>query len=323
MKIIKYSFGFLLGALVFLSSCRDFVDPNIPYSDFDAGVYLRTIDRTSTAFNFFDLPNSKLALTLEAVDAQDGATVENVEIMVQHRRLIAGVGLNYTPATPVLVKTIAASDFAPNSESRFLRTSFEVSAEAAMQAVGLTAADIEGGDVFEFSLVLTDKQGRKFTRDNVTNNVAGAPFFDAPFQYFVSVVCPSDLGGTYTYITTGGTAYGSADSLQEDICPGPLTGEVTFKAVSGKPGAYSISDASFGVWKCALDPNGVSTGIVLNDACGKLSFTGKDTYDGSYTFNFISVDDDNLKFMWENEFGEKGTVALKSNPDKPWPANFQ
>lgn len=315
MKIIKYSFGFLLGALVFLSSCRDFVDPNIPYSDFDAGVYLRTIDRTSTAFNFFDLPNSKLALTLEAVDAEDGATVENVEIMVQHRRLIAGVGLNYTPATPVLVKTIAASDFAPNSESRFLRTSFEVSAEAAMQAVGLTSADIEGGDVFEFSLVLTDKQGRKFTRDNVTNNVAGAPFFDAPFQYFVSVVCPSDLGGTYDFTATDmESAYGS--------CAGTISGKVTFTPIATSPGVYKISDGTFGFWDCYGDSWGGGDARI-SDACGTLSMSGSDKYGGSYSMTFVSSDADNLVITWLNSDGETGTATIKSNPGKPWPANFQ
>ena len=95
-----------MGALIFLSSCRDFVEPNIPYTDFDTAAYLRTISRTSTTFNFFDLANSKFALTLEAVDAEDGNTVETVEIRVRHRRLIPGVGLEYTPANDVLVRTL-------------------------------------------------------------------------------------------------------------------------------------------------------------------------------------------------------------------------
>lgn len=320
--MIKYSFGLLLGTLVFLSSCRDFVEPNIPYSEFDSAAYLRTIAKTSTSFDFFDLATSKFALTLEAVDIEDGATVETVEIQVQHRRLIAGVGLDYSPEKPVLIKTLQLSDFAPNDKSRFLRTSFEISATEAISAVGLTAADIQGGDVFEFSLILNDKFGRSFNRENVSNNIAGAPFYSSPFQYFVSVVCPSDLAGTYTYTTTNGSSYGTSDSLQENVCPGPLSGEVTFKAVSGKSGSYSITDATFGVWKCALDPNGLSASIVLNDACGKLSFSGKDAYDATYTFTFISNDGNNLKFTWENEFGEKGDVSLKSNDGKPWPSNL-
>jgi hypothetical protein len=168
---------------------------------------LRTIARTSTTFNFFDLANSKFALTLEAVDIEDGKTVQTVEIRVRHRRLIAGVGLKYTPTNDVLVKTLQASDFASNADSRFLRSSFQVTATEALAAVKLSAAEINGGDVFEFRLVLNDKFGRSFSTNNVTSNVAGAPFYASPFQYPVSVVCPvaSTYGvGTYSLKQTSG-----------------------------------------------------------------------------------------------------------------------
>lgn len=314
MKIMKYSFGFLLSALVFLSSCRDFVEPNIPYTNFDSGAYLRTIARTSTTFNFFDLQNSKLALTLEAVDKEDGASVENVEVYVQHRRLIPGVGLSYSPAKPALVKTLSASDFAPNTESRFLRVSFEVSATEALAAVGLTASDIEGGDVFEFSLELNDKQGRTFNRENVTNNVAGAPFFDSPFQYFVSVICPSDLGGTYEYTSTAmSSAYGS--------CASDVSGTVTFTPVATSPGTYKISDGTFGFWDCYGDSWGGD--VRIKDACGALSMTGSDKYGGSYTMTVESADAQNLVITWLNSDNETGTVTIKANPNKPWPTNLR
>ena len=233
MKMFKYTLGLLLGALVFLSSCRDFVEPNIPYSEFDTGAYLRTITRTSTTFNFFNLGSSRFALTLEAVDIEDGATVETVEIKVQHRRLIPGVGLEYTPSAPVLIRTLSAADFAPNDQSRFLRTSFEIPAAEAIAAVGLTPADIEGGDVFEFSLILNDKFGRSFNRENVSGNIAGAPFYDSPFQYFVSVICPVESTyaiGTYSLKQTAGGSdpfFGNPTRFVEET--------VTLAAVSGNP----------------------------------------------------------------------------------------
>jgi len=138
------------------------VEPAVPYKDFDTGAYLRTIARTSTTFNFFDLASSKFALTIEAVDKEDGKTVQTVEVRVRHRRLIAGVGLKYTPANDVLVKTLQASDFKPNDNSRFLRSTFEVTAAETIGAVGFTAACLSGCDVFEFRLVLKDKFGRVF-----------------------------------------------------------------------------------------------------------------------------------------------------------------
>ena len=311
--MLKYSFGFLLGALVFLSSCRDFVEPNIPYSEFDTGAYLRTI-RTdiSTTFNFFNLANSKFALTLEAVDKEDGATVETVEIKVQHRRLIPGVGLDYTPAAgPVLVKTLQLSDFAPNSESRFLRTSFEITAAEAMAAVGLTAADIEGGDTFEFSLILNDKFGRSFNRENVSGNIAGAPFYDSPFQYFVNVICPSDLGGTYNFTQR------NMDSVYGD-CAGTISGTTTWTPVSNSPGAYTLSDATFGFWDCYGDSWG-NGNVRMNDACGTLSMSGADRYGVSYSVTVISSSADELVFVWLNGDGETGEVTMSAQEGKPLP----
>ncbi len=315
MKIMKYSFGLLVGALVLLSSCRDFVEPNIPYSEFDTGAYLRTIDRTSTSFNFFNLDNSDFALTLEAVDAEDGGTVETVEIRVRHRRLIPGVGLEFTPTEDVLVRTLDQSDFAPNSESRFLRTSFAIPAAEAIAAVGLTEDDIEGGDVFEFRLVLNDRFGRSFSTNNVTTNIAGAPFYASPFQYNVSVICPSDLGGTYQYTSSEmQSIYGS--------CAGEITGEVTFSPISSSPGSYEVSDGTFGFWDCYGDSWGDGNARI-SDACGVLSMSGSDKYGASYSMEVISADADLLVIQWLNSDGETGRVAIESNDGSPWPEGLR
>ena len=307
MKMLRYSFGLLASALIFLSSCRDFVEPNVPYSEFDTGAYLRTIARTSTTFNFFDLASSKFALTLEAVDIEDGKTVETVEIRVRHRRLIPGVGLQFTPQADVLVKTLQASDFQPNSDSRFLRTSFEVSASEAIAAVGLTAAAIEGGDVFEFRLVLNDKFGRRFSSDNVTTNVAGAPFYASPFQYVVSVICPSDLAGTYDF-----------DAL-ETFCGDTFSGSTTWTAVASSPGSYTVSDGTFGAWQSCYPDSWGSGNVRINDACGRLTMTGTDKYGDSYSMTVLNATPELLTFEWVNTYGEFGTVAVKSNAGKPWP----
>jgi len=309
MKMLRYSFGLLATALIFLSSCRDFVEPNVPYKDFDTGAYLRTIARTSTTLNFFDLANSRFALTIEAVDKEDGKTVQTVEVRVRHRRLIPGVGLRYTPANDVLVRTLQASDFKPNTSSRFLRADISVTAAEAIAAVGLTAAGISGGDVFEFRLVLNDKFGRRFSSDNVTTNVAGAPFYDSPFQYPVSVVCPSDLAGTFAYRTL------VTSSPYKRSCEGQiLTGNVTFTRFS--PTAYTVSDQTFGLFiQCSGDgPGGV---VRINDACGALSFSGSDQYGSTYKFTFKSNNGTALVFDWISSDNEGGTTILTAAAGKP------
>lgn len=315
MKMLKYSFGFLLSALVFLSSCRDFVEPNIPYSEFDTGAYLRTIARTSTTFNYFNLGSSKFALTLEAVDIEDGATVETVEIKVQHRRLIAGVGLEYTPSEPVLIKTLSASDFATNTESRFLRTSFEVSAADAISAVGLTPEDIEGGDTFEFSLILNDKFGRSFNRENVSGNIAGAPFYDSPFQYFVNVICPVDATyavGDYELKQTAGGAdpfFGNPTRFVEET--------VTLATVSGNPTRRSFTVQYLGGFTTRTFTIEFSCGNVVKPSesagagCGGGIYWESDnsdlaTYDvdddGTIMVKFVDDVDDDCEVMQAVEF---------------------
>ena len=312
--MLRYSFGLMATALIFLSSCRDFVEPRIPYATFDTGAYLRTIARTSTTFNFFDLANSKFALTLEAVDIEDGKTVQTVEIRVRHRRLIPGVGLKYTPTSDALVKTLQASDFAPNADSRFLRASFQVTSTEAIAAVGLTAADIKGGDVFEFRLVLNDKFGRRFSSDNVTTNVGGAPFYASPFQYPVSVICPSDLAGTYDFTASEQkSAYGTCAG-------GTFTGKTTWTKV-GTSTRYLVSDGTFGLYGCQNDVYKGDVGV--SDACGVLSMSGVDGYGSPYSMKFISVTPELLTFSVTNGYDDFMVVKVKSNAGKPWPATLR
>ncbi|MCH6232758.1 hypothetical protein [Cognataquiflexum rubidum] len=319
MKLIKYSFGMLVSMLVFITSCTDFVEPRIPYSTFDTGAYLRTVARTSDTFNFFDLANAKFDITIEGVDAENGATVESVEVRVRRRRLIPGVGLQYVPVgtsstvNDVLVKTLSSADFAPNDQSKFLRAKILVTSAETFAALGITASQVNGGDVFEFRLKMTDKSGRVFNDVNASPDIKGGAFYASPFLYNVSVVCPSNLAGTYEFTSSEmSSPFGS--------CPGSITGTVTFTAVAGTT-SYGVSDATFGFWDCYGDTFGGT--VRLNDACGSLTFSGSDKYGDTYTFNFISVSPAELVFTWVNTSAETGRVVLKSNAGKPWPPGLR
>ena len=319
MKLIKYSLGMLVTMLVFITSCTDFVDPRIPYSTFDTGAYLRTVARTSDTFNFFDLANAKFDITIEGVDAENGATVESVEVRVRRRRLIPGVGLEYIPVgtgstvNDVLIKTLSASDFSSTTESKFLRAQILVTSAETFSALGITAAQVNGGDVFEFRLKMTDKFGRVFNDVNASADIKGGAFYASPFLYNVSVVCPTDLAGTFDFTSSDmDSPFGS--------CPGTITGKVTFTAVAGTT-SYRVSDATFGFWNCYGDTFGGD--VRLNDACGSLSFSGSDKYGDTYTFNFISVSAAELVFTWVNTSNETGRVVLKSNAGKPWPPGLR
>ncbi|MFP4293828.1 MAG: hypothetical protein ACLFQ0_19520 [Cyclobacteriaceae bacterium] len=181
-----------MAVLVLGTACTDFVEPKIPYKDFDHGTYLRTISRTSTEFNFNDLENSNFALTLEAVDDQDGRRVSTLEVRVRLFR-VTDTGVVTIPAQgDELVLSLGESDFAPNSESRFLRTQFSIPATDAISALGLTPADIQEDDFFDFRLVLTTKEGRVFTDSNASADIRGGFFYSSPFLYRVQAAVPGE-----------------------------------------------------------------------------------------------------------------------------------
>jgi hypothetical protein len=319
MKNINYIKGLMLAILCGLASCTDFVDPNIPYKDFDTGAYLRTIERSSVTFNFFDLANSNFALTLEAVDAENGGTVETVEVRVRRRRLIPGVGLDFLPADgeeQPIVKSLSQADFAPNDQSRFLRTSFNVTAAETLAALGITEADVNQGDVFEFRLVLIDRFGRRFSDGNRSSDVAGGFFYDSPFRYDVNVVCPSDLGGTFAYTTTNPVPAAAG-------CSPSVSGEVTIAPVSGVPGQYTISDVSFGIFACAYGDSPPGGSVRLSDSCGFLSLTGTDKYGDGYDMEITANDGTNLTFNWSNTYGDSGTTTLTAPAGFTWPDNLR
>ncbi|PSL01685.1 hypothetical protein [Cecembia rubra] len=194
MKIIKKIFVKLLTLVVLFTSCTDFVDPVLPYKDFNLAVYLRTISRTSTSFNSSNLADSKFNITVEAVDPEGGRTVESVEVRVRHRRSVVGGGFIFTPAAgannlvnDVLIKTLTLADFQPNNESRFLRAGIQFTALEALSALGLSENQINVGDNFEVRLKLRDKFGRVFNDINAGASIKNEVFYASPFLYIVPV----------------------------------------------------------------------------------------------------------------------------------------
>ncbi|WP_304517668.1 hypothetical protein [Cecembia rubra] len=324
MKINKIGFGFLMSLMMVFTACVDFVDPNIPYKTFDTALYLRTLER-STDLNFFSLGNARVRLVLEAVDAEGGETLQSVEIRVRHRRLITGVGFQYIPTgtsntvQDVLVKTLTKADFQKATENpnhptqTYLRTTVEVTATEMIAALGLTPAQIEGGDAFEVRLRATDRFGRVFTDTNRSADVAGGFFYASPFFYAASVVCPSDLVGTYRFRHDGAT--GPLGS-----CPPSFEGTTTWTRVS--PTSYRVSDGTFGYWACIGDTWGTGN-VVVADACGRLTMSGADKYGDLYSMEVISSSTTELVFRWVNTYGESGTVTMFANEGKPFPAGLR
>jgi hypothetical protein len=123
-----------------------------------------------------------------------------------------------------------------------------------------------------------------------------------------AAVCPSDLAGTYEF-----------DALKT-FCGKTYSGSITLTAVASAPGSYTVSDGTFGSWGSCYPDLWGNGNVRINDACGKLTMSGSDKYGDTYSMTFKSVTPSLLTFDWKNTYGEFGTVALKSNAGKPWPA---
>ena len=133
------------------------------------------------------------------------------------------------------------------------------------------------------------------------------------------VVCNSDLGGTFDYLTT---------NIQCDNCPptypgvagcllnAPIEGNGELVALGG--GKYTVSDATFGQYGCAWDDN-PAKGVTLNDVCDKVQFGGADQYGLVYTFSIVSNDGTTLTIDWQNDYGDSGRTALTRTDGKTWP----
>ena len=290
-------------------SCTDFVDPAIPYSGFETGLYLRTIT-APTPINYFALSTETMTIEVEAVDAENGKTIQEVAVFVARRR-------GATVSTEASLTTIAGSSFAPTSESKYMRATISFSVSSAITAMGFTEADMNGGDFIEVRLAATDNQGRVFTNSNLSGDVASGDYYASSFFYRVGLVCPSNLGGTYSYVTT---------NFQCDNCPPSFPGVAGCGAsVSGTGtltdqggGKYAVTDATFGQYACAWSDN-PATGVVFNDACNKVSTSGTDQYGLVYTFTIIANDGASLTIDWANDYGDAGRTVLTRTDSRTWP----
>jgi hypothetical protein len=320
MNKFKYILGFV--SLLFIAACTDFVEPSIPYNNFETGVYLRTLKRPAASFNYFDLSNAVFSVQVEPVDETGGTLVKDVEVYVAHRR--ANV---VTPEK--LVKTIPASEFKPNPDRNFPdapnrnypAATITVTTQEFLNALGLTIANLNGGDFFEYRLLLNTTDGRKFTNTNLSPDISGGAFYASPFFYRVQLVCPSELAGTYDLKTTG-------------WCGSEYNGKVKFTAGAAQ-GQYIIQvdldgtfvdDYSFGFYRACYGANtappGGGNGLRLTDGCGQIGFTSATSTPWGDRFFVTSVEVNGpvLTLGVESSYPpEAGTAVITRTDGKNWP----
>lgn len=125
--------------------------------------------------------------------------------------------------------------------------------------------------------------------------------------------CDSFLAGTYQYSTVNG--FGPEQGGVH--IPGPVTGTVTLGQAGD--GIYSISDASFGIYKALYGGTTIASNVRLQDLCGTLSFQGANQYGDTFVISNVVVNGSNLTFRWDTSYGEYGTTTLTRTDGTNWP----
>jgi hypothetical protein len=196
-----------------------------------------------------------------------------------------------------------------------------------VKALGLGFDEIEGGDFFEYRLVLRTTTGFTFSNNNLSGDVSGGQYYRSPFFYRIPVVCPSDLAGTYNLSTVG-------------WCGNVYTGQVRFVKDGNNP-AYTLQvdldgefqdDFSLGAYRvcygAATAPPGGGNGLRLTDACGQIAFntSGSSPWGDNFFVEAVAVDGPVLtlevRSSWDTTGAgdfEGGTATITRTDGTNWP----
>ncbi len=252
-----------LAFLLVFSACekdRSFIE----FKDLEYGAVPRLTDGVNGEFNFFDPAGSGIDFSVEFYDENDGKNVASYAWSVAYiNKTTNEVG------TPATIGTFMASDFKPN-DFGLPSIKIEFTFAQALSALGLTTADINGGDAMRFEATLIKTDGKVFTRNNTGPSViSNGPAFGAWFVFDQNIICPSELEGTYSATTT----YRSHDFLGDGYTSN--TQDVVWEALGS--GQYKVIGFDGGLYSTGPYQSAYGTSaleITVTDACGNISFGG-------------------------------------------------
>ena len=318
MKNILKSFGALL--LIFLVSCNQTEDyPFQTFDDLEKGAFARLLSpaRADMFFVLTDGPTSSFEITVEFYDESNGTTVTDYDWVVRYEDFTDPDNSTADAA----YASIPSSAF-NTSPDGLPGATWSVDLGSAAAAVGKSLDELNGGSRFVFNATLKTNKGQEFTAANTGSNIQSSAPFSGFFFFNASLVCESNLAGTYTYVSTdlcAGDGSGGCSAY-----PGELTGEVTWTAIDGATGAYTTTAGSFGFYpeltydEVNTTADGNSTGA-LNDACNFMSSTIVDQYGDPFTYVIEGVDGPNLTISWSNTWGDAATVVITRPDGSDWP----
>lgn len=316
MKKLIYFLSATVLLSVMVSSCTQVDFPYETFDDLQKGAFPRTLN-SSGEFNFFDPAGSQYDISVEFYDENNGQNVTSYDWTVE----FTGALGNF-PETAFL--SIPSSSFG-TSPDNLPSTDLTLGMNAAMSALGMTMADVSGGDTFVFHATITKADGSTFDEDNTGANIFSSSTFAAMFTLRANVVCPSSLEGMVDFTTTA--AFGGGATLSSTYELSALgSGQYEVLTLDG------VSDMSWGGYDAGYGDGTLgSAGFwpegnnKMVDACNKLGTAGADQWGDSYSYNSVTVSADmkTLTLDWINTYGEGGVSILTYADGSDWPPLVQ
>ena len=306
MKNLKKLFVVFI-AMVTAISCNDPVLPVELFPEMQYGAYARKMSQEGK-YNFYDIAGSSIDMHVEYYDEAKGANITEFDIDIEYVDVISG-GAKSRARTDF--QTIPSSAFQVNSDG-YLSSDISLGFNAALSALGATAADIDGGSYFRYWFTIKKSDGTSYDYNNTGPNLQSSNAFGALFRLNVSIVCPSALEGTFDGTTMGWCNRQGGTKQYEWV----KSGAENLYAVVGGDFSYGAYLACYGGW------TGVPAGnLKVQDACGILSPTGASQWAETYSFNSVSTsaDKSTLVIDWVNSYGEAGVSSMTGWSGGLWP----
>ncbi len=184
-KISKYLLSFGLIACTF-SACDDgdaLVDQIV--ADTTSSPILRTLQTINPDFNRNNL-DSTWDIQVELQDEEGGTLVREVQLTVDFRDN-KDDGTDFSK-DPVPLRTIPFSEFS-TGERGLPVTNISVALSEAINLLGLSPGQFDGGDIFRIGVTLVLNDGTTVSRADSSGRITGGSFFSSPFQYDIGIVC--------------------------------------------------------------------------------------------------------------------------------------
>jgi hypothetical protein len=176
-------------------------------------------------------------------------------------------------------------------------------------AFGLAYADLTAGDKFLMTGIMVMENGNIHTGSTSSATVNGTAF-QGHFDFTLPAGCPSDLTGTFDYVTTNAWCDGTGTS-----------GTVDIVALGG--GVYTFDDFSFGAYSICYSASSIADQPTLNftEVCTVVSFTGfTDSYGDTWTFT-SSITGNDWNISWVNTYAESGDAVITFPGGVPFTLN--